>query len=232
AYKGFRVCENGVCVYFDANDKLETFSQLSEARDYVDFPFVYIDKNSRLERTSPETGWALTEERKENLSSGESHLREKTIQFLRTIQLPENPIIFDPACSTGVFLAEIKQAIPSVTTIGQDLSQSMVDEASQRVDVTFCGCSSKPKVANNSCDFEFIRLMNSEVVNRSFAEKNINNILNTVRVGGRVIIFGHTPVLLPWAMLADLDNFKLKSCLGKIEQVEGIYQYYILERTS
>ncbi len=230
--EGFRICEDGVKIYFCPSERLGSFSEIDNLADTITHPFVYLDPEKRKERCSPADGWRLTNERMDNLSSGEKHLREFTIDYLQKFNLNPNAVVYDPACSTGIFLERIKQSFPRVITIGQDLSRSMVDEASKRVDVVHCGCSSSPAVETESCDVVFFRFLNSEVVNRRFAESNLKEILKTLKLGGIAIVFGHTPVLLDNIYLTQLEGFSLVNNIGHLPDFSGIFQYHVLRKIN
>lgn len=72
------------------------------------------------------------------LLNGERSQRKISVDLIRSDGM-FSPIIYDPACSTGDFLYSIKAAIPDAIVIGQDLSQDMCAQASQKIDrVTHC----------------------------------------------------------------------------------------------
>jgi isonocardicin synthase len=230
-YNGFCTTESGVFIYYDPTDRIKDFQEVNEYDDYIDFPFSYLDSRNKQERASPKTGWQLTKYRKENLTEGEKHIREHAIEHIKSLDFKQEVVVFDPACSTGVFLEAIKQKFPNFKTIGQDLNPDMIKEASKKIDTAFCGCASNPFVPPSSCDLVYIRFLNSEVVNRQFSQDILPTILERVKVGGYAIILGHTPVLLPRVLLKKLKKFKQESSIAFLPDKSAMFQYYVLKRT-
>jgi isonocardicin synthase len=225
------VCQDEVAAYFyplTPGEKLTLHAKLrKQLISGVHFPFAYLDQNKK-ERSSPPAGWALDRTRAANLGVGETHLRTYTRHFLSRFDM-KNKIVYDPACSTGQFLHSIKSAFPECRTIGQDLSRDMIDYAKDFVDVAICGDALESTVEPNSCDFIFVRFLNSEVVTRSQAYMLFPRILERLKPGGQVIVFGHTPVLLNPAYF---DSLGLKSHqrLGEEEATGAVFQYFILQK--
>lgn len=90
-------------------------------------PFCLLHPSTHRELRSESDGWQLTDDMADELGRGETHLRQYTIHMLKTkYKQNENSTLYDPACSTGQFLAEIKVCFSSMHTIGQDLSESMI----------------------------------------------------------------------------------------------------------
>lgn len=54
--KGFRVCEDGIKIYFDPSERLDSFSTIDNLADTITHPFVYLDPVKRKERRSPVDG--------------------------------------------------------------------------------------------------------------------------------------------------------------------------------
>lgn len=88
----------------------------------------------------------------------------------------------------------------------------------------------EPKIEAGSADFCFVRFLNSEVVKSSEAEALLTALLPTVKKGGYVIIFGHTPVLLSSANYRALPEFEVIQCIASAVDNSGIFQYYVLKK--
>ncbi|XP_063427022.1 isonocardicin synthase-like [Mytilus trossulus] len=193
------------------------------------FPFSLLRESTRKELCSPSEGWVVDDAFDVMLGCGEERIRAYTIKFLKTLST-QKLVLFDPACSTGVFLSTLKKAFPESYTIGQDLSKQMVGFSKTRVDEVHCGNAMEPKISPASADVVFIRFLNSEVVTSTEAEQLIGALLPTVKKGGYMVIFGHTPVLLSSANFSLMENFVVKHCIGIADDKSGILQYYTLQR--
>jgi isonocardicin synthase len=164
------------------------------------------------------------------LGCGEERIRAYSIQFLRSVGL-DKPILYDPACSTGVFLSTLQQAIPGSYTIGQDLSQQMANFAKDRVDEAHCANALDPKIKLGTADAVYIRFLNSEVIKTCEAEELLSALLPTVKKGGYIITFGHTPVLLSSSNFRQLSGFQFKQSVGVAVDKCGIFQYYAIQKS-
>lgn len=189
------------------------------------FPFSFLNKGK--ERVSPSVGWSLEPERAENLGIGEENLRHYSKKLLVDSGL-KSPIIFDPACSTGQFLSAMKTALPKSTTIGQDLSLEMVEYAAAFVDQIYHGDALHPAIADGSANFVFCRFLNSEVVSTSQARLRLKRLARVVAVGGFLVVFGHTPVLVTGAEITVL-GLNLQACSGT-DGSGNIFQCYVARR--
>ena len=225
------VCQDAVTAYFyplTPGEKLTLHAKVRKnLATSVHFPFAYLDEHMK-ERSSPPAGWALDRTRASNLGVGETHLRAYTRHFLSRFDM-KNKIVYDPACSTGQFLHSIKTAFPECKTIGQDLSQDMIDYAKDFVDVAICGDAFESPVEPHICDFIFVRFLNSEVVTRSQAYTLFPRLLGRLKPGGQLIVFGHTPVLLNPAYFGSL-GLKSHQRLGEEETTGAVFQYFILQK--
>ena len=83
------------------------------------FPFPLLKAATRQEFTSPAEGWQVDNVYDDMLSNGEAHIREYSCMFLRSLKLAK-PRLYDPACSTGIFLSTLKSVLPDAYTVGQD----------------------------------------------------------------------------------------------------------------
>lgn len=223
---------NKITVYYHPlkkGEKLYLFNQFKRRIDLsLSFPYRYIDPLTRAERASPEEGWSLDEQRASNLGVGESNLRAFSIDFLRNFNI-ENKVIYDPACSTGEFLYSIKANYPEVNIIGQDLSKQMVEYARRFIDTVYHGDASKSFILPESVDFCFVRFLNSEVVTTAQAKSILPKLIERVKKGGYIIIFGHTPVLLDKRDFLE-NSLELIGNVGYDESTYSIFEYYILKR--
>jgi isonocardicin synthase len=234
-FSDLRISEASVNVFHHPltnGEKLRIMKEITDQRiDNVEliYPFSLLRESSRKELCSPTDGWVVDDAFDVMLGCGEEKIRAYTIKFLKTLN-SKNLVLFDPACSTGVFLSTLKNAFPDSFTIGQDLSKQMVGFSKTRVDEVHWGNAMKPKISPGSADVVFVRFLNSEVVTSAEAEQLLTALLPTVKTGNYMVIFGHTPVLLSSAHLSMIDNFIVKQCIGTADDKSGIFQYYVLQR--
>ncbi|KAJ8308122.1 hypothetical protein KUTeg_012996 [Tegillarca granosa] len=231
-----RVTDCGIDIFYypiEKNEKLKIMADIMKGElsniEIVD-PFPLLRPTTRKELCSPPEGWIVDDAYDVMLSCGEDRIRDYTKKFLTTKNLT-TPRLYDPACSTGVFLSTLKKAFPNSHTIGQDLSQQMADFSRERVDEVYCGNAMFPKIELYSADVVFVRFLNSEVVTSTEAEELLQALLPTVKVGGYMVIFGHTPVLLSSANFLMIGDFNLEQCVAVDVNKNGIFQYYVLRRT-
>lgn len=224
--------EDKVCVYYHPlhfSEKLYIFNKIKNEKNLdLYYPFQYIDKTTKMERTSPDLGWSLNIMRVANLGAGEEFIRKYTIGFLKQFNM-DGKVVYDPACSTGQFLNTIKCAFPNCYTIGQDLSLQMVDYAKDFVDEIYCGDAYYSPILLESVDFIFFRFINSEVVSKKRAYELFEEIIKRVKIGGYIVVFGHTPVLVYKKFFLEL-NLKILQTLAYDESIDCIFQYYVLQR--
>ena len=213
-----------------AGERLNIFNIIkNDSMINIEYPFVYCDYHTHCELDSPVDGWKIYNNTELNLFNGEEHLRLYTIEILDKIGVGNKSVLFDPACSTGDFLYELKKRFPQVVTIGQDLSQEMVAISKSKLDIVYCGDSIFTPVSDNSVDFLFLRFLNSKVVTTDKAKELYNLLIKKVRVGGYVICFGHTPVLLNMDFMVKKE-WKLISSNGYDKKYNSVFQYYVLRR--
>ncbi|MCU0318260.1 MAG: class I SAM-dependent methyltransferase [Amoebophilaceae bacterium] len=139
-------------------------------------------------------------------------------------------VVYDPACSTGLFLNTIKQVFHNCITIGPDLSESMINHARHIVDKAIIGDARSPGVPDAYCDYIFVRFLNSEVVTRAQAYNIFPILLQKLKDSGKLVVFGHTPVLLNIPYLESFYGLNAikRIALNNIEDEEAIFQYYVL----
>lgn len=230
-----RITETFVNIFYHPLTNGEKLSVMKDITNHkienveLVFPFSLLRESTRKELCSPSEGWVVDDAFDVMLGCGEERIRAYTIKFLKTLST-QKLVLFDPACSTGVFLSTLKNAFPESFTIGQDLSKQMVGFSKTRVDEVHCGNAMEPKIAPASADVVFIRFLNSEVVTSAEAEQLIGALLPTVKKDGYMVIFGHTPVLLSSANFSLIGNFVVKHCIGIADDKSGIFQYYSLQR--
>jgi acyl-CoA synthetase (AMP-forming)/AMP-acid ligase II/nucleoside-diphosphate-sugar epimerase/SAM-dependent methyltransferase len=225
--------QEGVEVFYRpqrAAHRREVFDALLRDKSIdIYYPFNQLSPNQRLEVNTPDEGWFITEERARILGLGEVHFREVSARLVAESRIPR-PIVYDPACSTGEFLAAIKAACPAAHTIGQDLSPQMISYAQKRVDRVAVGNSLNPIALEGSCDFVFFRFLNAEVVNSSLAHVLFDRITKCLKAEGRAILFGHTPVLISTTEMRR-RGFEVVSCNQHKDGEEAVFQYYILRKS-
>ena len=220
--KEVRVAFNDISL----EEKQGLFNSLTE-QDEIFFPFIKLDKLGN-ETGSPKEGWFISKERAEYLGLGEKHIREYSIELIKNNFLSHNKLtVFDPACSTGQFLYEMKKNNRNLHTIGQDLSKQMIEFASDKVDELYCGDSFYPQIHEGTVDILFLRFLNYEVVTSEQARKILPKVLSTLKPKGTIVIFGHTPTFLNKLDL-NIMNIKLSQSLAKKDNF--IFQYYVGEK--
>ena len=227
-----QITQDGILVFYDpftnAMKNLVFDYLISDRGIDIYYPYAQLLSEKKLEKTSPSDGWKFEGDRGEALGTGEAELRKYTIHFLRTVPT-KNKIVFDPACSTGEFLANIKVHFPSVKTIGQELSPTMVKEAKKRVDVVYLGDSIISPVKNESVDFIFFRFLNGEVVTTEQAYNLLNALVKKCKIGGYIVVFGHSPVLVASEVMTDIGLTKIQYN-GVSEDKSSVFQYYIYRK--
>lgn len=230
-----RITEEYINVFYhpmENREKLRVFQDIMFYKlDNVElvFPFSLLRESTRKELCSPTEGWVVDDAFDIMLGCGEERIRAFSISFLESFG-SKTMKLYDPACSTGVFLSTLKKAFPESYTVGQDLSKQMVGFAKARVDEVHVGNAMEPKIDAGSADVVFVRFLNSEVVKSAEAEQLLAALLPTVKLNGYIVIFGHTPVLLSAANFSRLENFVLKQSIGVSNDRAGIFQYYVLQR--
>ncbi len=231
--KSERITDAGILLSFiplHPDEKLFVFDSLViQAKTEIHFPYPFLNQ-AKVEDVSPEEFWDPTPSQVSSLNAGEIHIREYTQAFLSKQDLT-GKIIYDPACSTGEFLGHIKKCFPKVRTIGQDLNKKMAHHARLQgvIDEVYDGDSKISPVKNESVDFIFIRFLNLEVVSTKMAHEIFSSIANRCKNGGRIIVFGHTPVLLD-AQWFQFLGLKVEQCTAVHGQ--SVFQYYVLHKTQ
>ncbi len=225
-----QVSQEGVELFYKPvsfTKRCQVFEQLKNHREIdIYHPFVHLSKVERREINTPEQGWFITKERAHLLSLGERYLRQISADLVKSGE-NKQPIVYDPACSTGEFLSVIKQAVPEAIVIGQDISPQMCEWAAPKLDQVICGNSMNPGVATASCDYIFFRFLNAEVVSTQLAKQLFKQIICCLKPNGQAILFGHTPVLLALTFIEKL-GFQVESCNHYVEGEAAVVQYYVV----
>lgn len=215
---------------FKKSEKRNVFDAIKhDIQIEIIYPFLYREYETGLEEVTPPEGWDVYPEKAIYLGFGEEHLRKYSIDVLKKYLLNNELKVFDPACSTGEFLYALKQAYPSIITIGQDLSASMVEYARPYVDIIYCGDSIYTPVKDYSVDIIIFRFLNSEVVSKEYAHKLFSVLINKVSDTGIAVLFGHTAVLLESVDFESVGYEVLQST-GYSEERDSIFQFYIIKR--
>ena len=231
-----RVKEDGVVLFYNelsAGEKIRLIEDILEtgmSEFEINYPFPALVHLNKEEIQSPEEGWEVDEKLALSLGEGEVFLRQYSIKFLKSLG-DEEIRMFDCACSTGQFLFTMKKALPNSYTIGSDLSAHMAEFAAKRVDEIHCGNALTPPVPPRSVDIVFVRFINSEVIKTEIAHIFLKPLTECLKVGGHLIIFGHTPVLTSAAEINMIvPNLKIIQSIGGSREWNGIFQYYIAQR--
>ena len=231
----YRVRDDGYVVYYHpltAAEKKFIMQDIIQNRlkdMEIVYPYPPLVTEYKTEIVCPDQGWEVDESLVLTMGESEVILREYSAEFLKALN-KEHLRMYDPGCSTGQFLWAMKQALPSSYTMGQDLSSQMAKYASKRVDEVHCGNAMVPKVADETSDVVFVRFINSEIPKAKDARKFIPPLSKTVKKGGHLVIFGHTPVLVSAADLLMEGNLTLEQCVGGDAKWDGIFQYYVCRK--
>lgn len=224
------ITEGGVTVFYrplDAQAK-ESIFELVRKDPLTDLYYPYFPIVEPPEKDEDEDYWIPTPERVEELDRGESMLREYTLKWLDRFDM-KNKVVYDPACSTGAFLHSIKNAFPDTHTVGQDLSKEMVEYCRGRVDELYCGDSASAPIKEESADFVFFRFLNVRVVNSVQAHELFLENAKCCRIGGYIVLFGHTPIILPSEWFEELGLI-VEQRTGFSTALNSAFQYYVLRK--
>ncbi|CAF3411683.1 unnamed protein product [Rotaria socialis] len=197
------------------------------------YPFCLLHPSTHRELRSESDGWLLTDSMVNELGQGETHIRQYTIHMLKNKYKQEDSCtLYDSACSTGQFLAELKYHFPLIHTIGQDLSESMIQFVLEcgTVDEALHADAKLWPLGDRQVDVAFIRFLNSEIMATEDALTLFQKIATRVKSDGLIIIFGHTPVLLSSCDFIRQGCLELKQCIGVMDGTDiTLFQYYVLK---
>ena len=164
----------------------------------------------------------------ESLDADEGFLREQAATLLAP-NLRSGDLVFDPACSTGRFLQEIGQRAPGCRLRGQELSPQMVAIARRRLADVRLGSADQPACADAAAQLLICRFLNLDVVTTDQARGLFGRLVQCVAPGGRMLVVGHTPVLLTAADMTRPDLALEKSHMLTPDG-HALYQFYLLKR--
>ena len=194
----------------------------------IEYPYRFKFFDTNLEQTSDDLDWNVDEEMANYLSTGESHIRKYTCKNLIEHQI--NPkTIYDPACSTGEFLKSLKKVYPKATTIGHDLSKSMVDYSRKNVDQSLCCDAFNSPIKNESIDLLLLRFLNGGVVDTENAHKLFDVLIKKVVRDGHILCIGHTPILIKKEDFIN-SNLNVIDSIGYDKESNSIFQYYLAKK--
>ena len=210
-------------------EKIEIFKRIVKSRTaYIDYPFRFKFFDSNLEQTSNDLSWKVDDKIANYLSIGEKHHRDYTRRIIK--RYVDNPkIIYDPACSTGEFLYNLKKIYPNSITIGHDLDPSMVDYSKKYVDESLCCDAFDSPIKNDSVDLLVLRFLNGGVLSTEDAKKLFKKLINKVKKDGYILCIGHTPILLSHDDFISL-NLNVKKSIGYDKNTNSIFQYYLVQK--
>lgn len=229
----FRASDTDVRVTFSPLDEAarrEAFGAISPTTPIV-HPFATHGERGFEETSSPD-GWPITEERAAFLNVAEEHLRRYTRDLFapKFSELTEGITAYDPACSTGHFLADFARINPArIRTVGQDLSRQMADYARARLDEAHDGDAASPVPRPGTVDILFCRFLNSEVVSTHRAREILPRLVATLREGGTMVMLGHSPVLLD---VLDLRAAGLQVLQTTARQDDYVFQCYVCRKVA
>lgn len=181
------------------------------------------------EITHTADGWDVDEREAALLNLGEEHIRRYTRDLFgaRFAELTADVTAYDPACSTGRFLADFAGLNPSrIRTVGQDISQQMVDHAAAHLERVHQGDAMRPAVGPFSVDIMFTRFLNAEVVSTEQARQLLPRLAITLKPGGTMVLLGHSPLLVD---AADITSIGLRVLQTVARQDDYVFQYYVCE---
>lgn len=205
---------------------------LASPRNRLHFPFPVIDEQGE-ELVPPPAFWDDIERLANRLDSQECHFRQLSIEQLRQLGFTRG-LLYDPACSTGTFIGALAEALPNTRCLGSDLSPCMIEHARQRnarAKLQFSVAdAASPIVAPASCDVLVLRFLNAEVMLRDHAVALFHSLIERLKPGGVVILFGHTPLLFAVNEEASRAGLNVLRSLAALPGCDQIFQFYVLER--
>lgn len=133
----------------------------------------------------------------EKLDADERVLRDTIIANLnKYIDKSKKYTVYDPACSSGTFLAQLVNAYTNLTPIASDISPKMVELAKTKLpDVFVSDAKLSTQHLNTEVDILILRFLNYEVVEDDIACEIIEQLVKIVKNDGIIVAFGYTPVL-------------------------------------
>jgi isonocardicin synthase len=196
------------------------------------FPYPCMDAQGK-ECVMSTRDWTGLAPLADKLDSHEEHFRLQAIDLLKGMGLAPGARVYDPACSTGAFIAAMASALPDAQCVGSDLSSGMIELARRRFDhpnLRFEVCDALASCCEAaSCDVVFVRFLNAEVVPQGAAMEYFRTLRRLVRRGGRMVVFGHTPVMFAPDQHASGLGLMPVSNVASLSGGGGLFQFYVLE---
>jgi isonocardicin synthase len=222
--------KNGVKISYhplSLEEKVFLFDKIKYDDVDIYHPYIRLDRNKN-ELIATQEDWNKYISNIETLDADEECIRDYTLRFLSNFDLNAKRI-YDPACSSGKFLYEIKKMCPFVYTIGQDSNMKMIRHAANYIDQTILADVYDKRLTDNTADFIFIRFLNSSVVHSNIAYDLFLKIIRCCKVGGYIILLGHTPILISKAFMLSA-GLSIESHIAYCKKHNSIFQYYILKK--
>ncbi len=215
-----------------ATEKHRVFARaLTRAGNELYFPFPVLETSGQ-EFTCPADYWQCNPSLASRLDAEEEHFRQHCIRILKTLTRP-GATLYDPACSTGTFIASLATALPGRRCVGADCSASMIRHASARHRAPglefYLMDATRGAVAGLTCDVLILRFLNAEVVTRATATRLLVHLCNCLNPGAKIIVFGHTPVLPDIPLMARQLGLTLLSCVAARPGRTELFQFYLLQ---
>ncbi|MCU4835335.1 YcaO-like family protein [Bacillus cereus] len=230
-FQTFQVTDNKVYLYYTPctlNEIENVFLTLQHDEEAeILFPFSPLNDDFQEHLITSEIWDSLDDAQLEILDTNEAHFRDITIQYLHT-QETCNKVFYDPACSTGTFLAHLKANFPYGKYIGSDQSKRMTELANKKIDFVFQAEASSPSPSNIKVDYLFLRFLNMEVVTITQAYNLFEHLIQLLNGDGKIIIFGYTPVRINIRYVADKYGMKIQRYVSVYNG--NVSQYYILQK--
>lgn len=233
-FEGARHTEDHIELYFrplHTEEKEGVFREFRAADRELRYPYVHLSTETKKERCAPASYWTPSAARAEHLNLGEQFLREHAFDVIEELRL-KGGLAYDPACSTGEFLGSFKARFPQFRAVGQDASPEMVAHAKARdiapLDEVHLGDALHPCVSEGSADLMFVRFLNVDVVGSARAQTIFARLARCCKPGGRIIVLGHTPILLTSAWF-EMQGLEIERRLGLAPR-GATFQFYVLRR--
>lgn len=190
------------------------------------FPFQFKHYDTGEEQKSSEISWCADTNLIKHLNFGERYQRYYTLKILKKFKV--NPrIAYDPACSSGCFLYNIKNRYQDCVTIGHDLSPSMVEYSKKFVDISFCCDAIQSPLPSKSVDLLILRFLNGGMMSKDESDLYLDYLLTKLKNNGYAICIGHTPILLNKEKFLK-HGLIVKQSIGCVNNY--IFQYYFLQK--
>ncbi|MFE0104648.1 hypothetical protein [Streptomyces sp. NPDC059009] len=222
-FEGFQFTENGVSLAYLPSPKAGAeaapgagahaglvAAALSDPRAEIVFPFPHLDDTWREQLCGQEQVSAdgqLAPFLDGDEDGDEAHFRAHTVHHLSQ-GLRAGSVVYDPACSTGALLADLRRALPQVS----------VADARQ------------PPGPDETVDVLVLRFLNSEVVTVAQSVDLFDTLIGTLAPDGQVLAFGRTPLVLPVHEVARRHGLTVVSRVAGDATTDTLFQYYVLAR--